>query len=447
MAHKTKIGETIYEITGGRTKIGDTAYEIIGGKTKIGDTVYDISFGANIENGFDGVTVSLYNVCQQTPHYVNDTFFILPHSYTYGDPYWSKDGKTWTKIQPYNQNDGVLSSIVYGNGVYVIGGLQIGRYSYDLTTWTTCTNWSTSTNVRSGNVVFGNGIFLRGTCAQASSYYQYSTDGITWTSANLPASSYGSEGFGPIYFTNGKFFVAGRSGGSSTRKILTSTNGTSWSVVGTFTDSSNVDSPIVYGNGVYVQMTAQYAYSSTNGTTWTQTLLEQYASGSTTVPVNPMNPSAGTTTVTMYSYYHDHSNIVYANGMFVSGKTCSTDGKTWNNSKITYPFSAGAASTASTATAGYPSSANLGVANDYFVVSEYANIYKTAPLHYAFSTDCVNWTTGEFPFPVTTATTVSYTGPWSKIIYGNDIYLAVELGTNRIETDPYCGSGAVAIIE
>lgn len=48
MAHKTLIGGTSYEVSGGKTLIGGTAYGIAGGKTLIGGTGYGISFGTAI---------------------------------------------------------------------------------------------------------------------------------------------------------------------------------------------------------------------------------------------------------------------------------------------------------------------------------------------------------------------------------------------------------------
>ena len=44
MGHKTLIGGTAYDISGGKTLIGGTAYSIKGGRTLIGGTGYDISF-------------------------------------------------------------------------------------------------------------------------------------------------------------------------------------------------------------------------------------------------------------------------------------------------------------------------------------------------------------------------------------------------------------------
>ena len=44
MAHKTLVGGTAYEISGGKTLVGGTAYEISGGKTLVGGTGYELSF-------------------------------------------------------------------------------------------------------------------------------------------------------------------------------------------------------------------------------------------------------------------------------------------------------------------------------------------------------------------------------------------------------------------
>lgn len=48
MAHKTLIGGTAYEISGGKTLIGGTAYTIKGGKTMVDGTVRNIGFGTPI---------------------------------------------------------------------------------------------------------------------------------------------------------------------------------------------------------------------------------------------------------------------------------------------------------------------------------------------------------------------------------------------------------------
>lgn len=44
MAHKTLVGGTAYEISGGKTLVGGTAYSIKNGKTLVGGTAYEIGF-------------------------------------------------------------------------------------------------------------------------------------------------------------------------------------------------------------------------------------------------------------------------------------------------------------------------------------------------------------------------------------------------------------------
>lgn len=44
MAHKTLIGGTAYEVSGGKTLVGGTAYSIKNGKTLVGGTAYDVGF-------------------------------------------------------------------------------------------------------------------------------------------------------------------------------------------------------------------------------------------------------------------------------------------------------------------------------------------------------------------------------------------------------------------
>lgn len=53
MAHKTLIGGTAYEISGGKTLVGGTAYSIAGGKTLVGGTVYEVGFGSKLNVVYD----------------------------------------------------------------------------------------------------------------------------------------------------------------------------------------------------------------------------------------------------------------------------------------------------------------------------------------------------------------------------------------------------------
>ena len=53
MAHKTLIGGTAYEITGGKTLVNGTAYSIDKGKTLVGGTAYEVAFGPKLNVLYD----------------------------------------------------------------------------------------------------------------------------------------------------------------------------------------------------------------------------------------------------------------------------------------------------------------------------------------------------------------------------------------------------------
>lgn len=60
MAHKTLIGGTSYEISGGKTLVNGTAYSISGGKTLVGGTAYNIGFNSGTPVGDLSVGSSVY---------------------------------------------------------------------------------------------------------------------------------------------------------------------------------------------------------------------------------------------------------------------------------------------------------------------------------------------------------------------------------------------------
>lgn len=64
MAHKTKVGGTAYEITGGAVKVGGTKYSIKKGRTKVGGTGYDINFSNLPANFADATWAEIIEACQ-----------------------------------------------------------------------------------------------------------------------------------------------------------------------------------------------------------------------------------------------------------------------------------------------------------------------------------------------------------------------------------------------
>lgn len=77
MAHKTLIGGTAYEITGGKTLVDGTAYSIKSGKTLVGGTAYEVGFGPSILDNFaDTDWESIIFACQNN---------LVPTTWAVGD--------------------------------------------------------------------------------------------------------------------------------------------------------------------------------------------------------------------------------------------------------------------------------------------------------------------------------------------------------------------------
>ena len=125
MAHKTKIGDSFYEVTGGKVKVGDSVYEIKGGKTKIGDSVYDISFTLAPESsdiwqmsGGGGTSIVAADIS-----YINGYWVVVGMGNSSGRiAYATKLDGTWTTVDLWTGINSGVRSISYGNGYYVAVG-------------------------------------------------------------------------------------------------------------------------------------------------------------------------------------------------------------------------------------------------------------------------------------------------------------------------------------
>jgi hypothetical protein len=166
----------------------------------------------------------------------------------------STDGITW---QVRTVGTASLNSpmVVFGNGVFVsvlkvtpVGGAQRSAVSTDGVTWTTSTVGTTS---GVDALVYGDGQFL---IFGDNSMLRSSTDGITWTARSItPTFARGGQ---PKYL-NGRFMVPCRDG------IMVSSDGVTFS-----RNVLNIEGPISYGSGVYIQGTAGVIYTSTDSSKW-----------------------------------------------------------------------------------------------------------------------------------------------------------------------------------
>jgi len=229
----------------------------------------------------------------------------------YGKMVTSTDGVTWTAVANSkftNRGDTSIRAIAYGNGKFVAGGSNtLGTnmtYSSDNgETWTEATSagqYDFGYGIKS--IAFGNGKFIAGS---SDGKMVTSTDGATWTAVDIDIfkSSYFGVEINAIAFDNSKFVAVGKEG-----KIATSTDGITWTAVSSSPFGSKEINALAYGNNKFVAGASGKMAYSTNGTSWTA------------VSYNPFGTSGSTA-------------IAYGSGKFVAGSNdgriaYSTDGGT-----------------------------------------------------------------------------------------------------------------------
>jgi Major tropism determinant N-terminal domain len=251
---------------------------------------------SNFGNNFDSSITSI--------DYGND---IWVAGGSYGKIRTSTNGSTWT-TQTSNFGNTKILSIAYGNGLWIAGG-ESGqmRTSTDTTTWTTVTsNFSSSIF----SIAYANGLWVAG------GYYgimRTSTDATTWTTVT---SNFGNTNINSITYGNGLWVAGGDQG-----QIRTSTDGSTWTTV-TSNFASNFTGRIFsisYGNGLWVAGGSNSNMrTSTNGSTWT------------TVTSN-----FGATRINSITY---GNGLWFAGGYYGSMRT-STNGSVWTTVTSNLPDS------------------------------------------------------------------------------------------------------------
>jgi len=141
--------------------------------------------------------------------------------------------------------------------------------------------------------VYGNNILLGGF---QDKYIRSSTDnGANWSTGvampNIPGVDYNYQSFSAMYFVGSRFFASVSTGTgvqTSTPYLYTSTDGTNWSysklndsLFGSFIQDME-GGGMAYGNGLYLYIpsyyygggvAARYCFTSANGTNWTENIL------------------------------------------------------------------------------------------------------------------------------------------------------------------------------
>lgn len=167
----------------------------------------------------------------------------------------STDGTTWTKVSSGVEDD--LWDVAYGNGVFVAVGGNTVFVSNDGLTWN---EYPPPTDFSSYSITFGNGIFVAIDSNPNSVFI--SNDGINWS---LPVILPSSTTFTDITYGGGLFVVVGYQG-----KVVTSPDGTSWTLETSGTTKTLWQVTYGAGPGVYVIVGASgTVLTSPNGHAWT----------------------------------------------------------------------------------------------------------------------------------------------------------------------------------
>jgi len=218
----------------------------------------------------------------------------------------STDGIAWTSatlpasaLGPDNQNR-YVNDITFGNGKWVIvttsGFPGANRawivYSENRTTWTQATITPAMAEFEAIQIVaFGDGKFIAFTSGETARRVLTSTDGITWTAAG----TYNFAAPRNVVYGGGKLVAVGNGG------IHYSTDGSTWTFVAGTSDGFDGFNNVVYADGKFVAVRNNRSAVSANGETW----------------------SISNSTIAGSNY------LTYGGGFFVTSGSYSGDGISW----------------------------------------------------------------------------------------------------------------------
>jgi hypothetical protein len=205
----------------------------------------------------------------------------------------STDGLNWTQHDFAAEQEQVVQSVLFANGIFV----AVGNFGGRATIWSSPdgTNWTQTYSVENDTcygVAYGGGIFV------ATSYKGKaitSADGVSWT-----ARAVTGYGLGQIAYGNGTFVTK-----TITEVLLTSSDGVGWTA---HTSNFRVLASLIFADGIFLAVDAFSGLrTSVDGVNW----------------INRKRGTRG-----------DLQRIIYANGSFVAvghdeSILSSPDGVAW----------------------------------------------------------------------------------------------------------------------
>ena len=170
-------------------------------------------------------------------------------------------GSTWTAGTSTAKTD--LTSLTYGNGVYVaVGGTASAVSSTSGNIWTSRTIPTLSTGTYS-SVTYGNGTFVA--ISTGSLETAISSNGNSWaTGGNLPSSAAWSS----IAYGNGRFVAIA---GTSRKAAYSIDKGVTWTASASQLPSSQTWTRVSYGHGLFLAVASgtDVCATSPDGINWT----------------------------------------------------------------------------------------------------------------------------------------------------------------------------------
>jgi hypothetical protein len=355
---------------------------------------------------------SYYGAVNRAPFYFGGKWYTNAPSSKILE--FSTDTVTWSKTSinapamPYDAY--WAAGTFFGTYFYALDASFAGStcgYLYrstDGNSWSTVTTpWGTLGDASAQSITSSNGrIFI---AAKDTSYTQNiytSTNGTTWTTATIPAST--NVNGGGVAYGNGKWIIFGSDDGSVTMKVLSSTNGTSFSLNATVNNNfptvmDGNGSPLnfsvgypVYGNKFV--MTAQ----ASDWSNWPPTSYNTFRSSTDAVTW-----SSWSSPISRNGY--GFGSVFYANGYYAVG---ANDGYNDANN-VAYSTNATSWTKVAGPTGTQYGSIVAGVNNTFIWAGVDSVIYT--------STNATTWT----------QRSTQISGYWAVWSYGNGRYLAADL--------------------
>lgn len=224
----------------------------------------------------------------------------------------SPDGITWTQ-QTSSFSTTAIFSVVYGNGYWVAsGGSGKVATSVDAVTWTQRTTGHAANNIYSG---YGNGVFVTVNASTGAIYTATDPTG-TWTSRT--STLFGTQNEPVWYSTSLNIWSMGTDGNSATGQIQSSTDGITWT-------SRNLPNatPLITGYGAVVANATVICWNYQTGSS-----TFDIASSTDGITFTDRSPAV-TATGPLSSAVDDAGFMVFGLNTTGTNIQTSSDGITW----------------------------------------------------------------------------------------------------------------------